>query len=86
MGFWVLGLRVWGLGFGILGLEFRVWGLGFGIWGLGVRVQGPGSDFRESVDPSLGFRVEGLDQARGRAQARPAREGAAGRAPASVQG
>ena len=32
---WVLGFRVWGLGFG---LGFRVYGLRFRVWGLGFAV------------------------------------------------
>ena len=35
--FWDLEVRVWGLGFRVIG--FRVWGLGFrvfGFWGFGV--------------------------------------------------
>ena len=30
-----VGLRVWGLGFGVEGLGCRVWGLGFVVGGLG---------------------------------------------------
>jgi len=44
-----LGLRVWGLGFGVWGLGLRVMGLDSGIWGLGFRVKGLGFGFAVQV-------------------------------------
>jgi len=44
-----LGLRVWGLGFGVWGLGLRVLGLDSGIWGLGFRVKGLGFGFAVQV-------------------------------------
>ena len=37
-GFRFLGLRSWGLEFGVWGFGFGVWGLGFGVEGRGLRV------------------------------------------------
>jgi hypothetical protein len=60
---------VWVLGFGACGLGLRVWGLrfgifGFGVWDLQLTVSGSGfSSFGVTVWLSsvlgLGFRVEG---------------------------
>ena len=33
-----MGVRGWGLGFGIWDVGFEVWGLGFGVWDLGFGV------------------------------------------------
>ena len=44
-----MGLRVWGLGFGVWGLGLRVLGLDSGIWGLGFRVKGLGFGFAVQV-------------------------------------
>ena len=41
-----LGIRVWGLMFGVLGWGLGVWGLGFGVWGLRFEVWGWGVGFR----------------------------------------
>ena len=49
-----LGLRVWGLGFGVQGLGVRVWGSGFGVRGLGFRGWGSGFEVQ-----GLRFRVWG---------------------------